>query len=279
MKNLTRLMALLTLLSTASWGADTPVELNCRIEPHVRVEVSSPSEGVVAEILVDKNDLVERGDVLAHLEASLETATADLRQLQATLESDEQTQTLALKFAQRNLKRVKGLYDKKAASYAELDKATTEFELAEKQLQQAKDRRRQASLEHKRAIADLERKTIKSPISGMVIERYKEPGEHIYFEPVLQIVQLDPLRVEAFAPASLFGKIKEGAIAVVLPELAIAKKTYSARVEKVDRVIDAPSNTFGIVLSIPNKDLVLPSGLKCRVKFTGVEANASLLDQ
>jgi len=205
--------------------------------------------------------------------------TADLRQLQATLESDEQTQTLALKFAQRNLKRVKGLHNKKAASYAELDKATTEFELAEKKLQQAKDRRRQASLEHKRAIADLEQKTIKSPISGMVIERYKEPGEHIYFEPVLQIVQLDPLRIEAFAPANLFGRIKEGAIAVVLPELAIAKKTYSARVEKVDRVIDAPSNTFGVVLSIPNKDLALPSGLKCRVKFTDIEVNASLLDQ
>ena len=260
-------------------GIADPIELNCRIEPHVRVEVSSAAEGVVAEVLVKKNQVVQEGDVLARLESKLESATADLRKMQAELGSDVDAQTLALDFTERNLKRVKNLYDKKAASFAELDKAKTEHQLAEQQLQQAKDRKHQAEYEYKRALADLERKTIKSPINGIVTELYKEPGEHIYFEPVLQLVQLDPLRVETFVPANLYGKIEAGSFAVVMPELAIAKGTYSAKVELVDKVIDAPSNTFGVILSIPNKNFELPSGLKCRVRFADIKNNSSLLDQ
>lgn len=255
-----------------------PIELNCRIEPHVRIEVSSAAEGVVAEMLADKNQMVQKGEVLARLESSFEAATADLRKLQADVDSHVDAQTLALAFAARNLKRLKNLHSRKAASSSELDKAKTEQQLAEQQLRQAKDRKRQASFEHKRALADLGRKTVKSPIAGMVTERYKEPGEHIYFEPLLQLVQLDPLRVEAFAPAHLFGLIKEGAPAQVKPELALGKKNYSAKVERVDKVIDAPSNTFGLVLSIPNKNLSLPSGLKCRVEFTNLKQDSSLLD-
>jgi multidrug efflux pump subunit AcrA (membrane-fusion protein) len=115
-----------------------------------------------------------------------------------------------------------------------------------------------------------------SPIDGVVVERLKEPGEHIDFEPVLKLAQLDPLRVEVFAPASLYGKVKAGMTASVLPELGIADRSYSAEVILVDQVIDGPSNTFGIRLSFPNPNNRLPSGLKCRVSFDGVTLN--LLD-
>ena len=63
-------------------------ELNCRIEPHVTVNVSSAVEGLISEVLVDKNHRVQQGDVLARLEAGLEAATAELRKVQAELESD-----------------------------------------------------------------------------------------------------------------------------------------------------------------------------------------------
>ncbi|WP_246438988.1 efflux RND transporter periplasmic adaptor subunit [Teredinibacter franksiae] len=246
------------------------VELNCRIEAHITVEVSSAAEGVMSEVLVDENDIVKKGDILARLEATLESATADLRKMQSELESDVDSQDLASEFSARNYKRVSDLYEKKAASFAELDKAKTENKLAQQQLRQAHDRKKQADLEYRRALADLERRTIVSPISGMVVARYKEPGEHIYFEPVLQLVQLDPLRVEVFAPAEFYNKIKEGMTATIKPELVIAKDSYTAEVVRVDRIIDGPSNTFGVLLSIPNPRYELPSGLKCVANFSGI---------
>lgn len=253
-----------------------PAQLNCRIEPSVVVEMSSAVEGVISEVLVDKNDQVKKGDVLARLDAGLESATAELRRVQAELTSDVEAQQLALEFSKRSLARVTDLYEKKAASFSELDKLKTEHAIAQQQLQQAVDRKRQAELEHKRALADLQRRTLVSPIDGIVVERLKEPGEHIDFEPVLKLAQLDPLRVEVFAPASLYGKIKTGMTANVKPELGAADDSYAAEVILVDQVIDGPSNTFGIRLSFPNPDNRLPSGLRCRVSFEGVSLN--LLD-
>lgn len=262
------------LLSAGAYAQTAePAQLNCRIEPSVVVEMSSAVEGVISEVLVDKNDLVKKGDVLASLDAGLEAATVELRRVQAELTSDVQAQQLAVEFSQRSLARVKDLYEKKAASFSELDKLKTEHAIAQQQLQQALDRKRQAELEHKRAQADLQRRTLRSPIDGVVVERFKEPGEHIDFEPVLKLAQLDPLRVEVFAPASLYGKVEAGMTASVSPELGGISKAYNAKVILVDQVIDGPSNTFGIRLSFPNPDNRLPSGLKCRVTFDGVSLN------
>jgi RND family efflux transporter MFP subunit len=251
-------------------------QLNCRIEPSTTVALSSPVVGVISEVLVDKNSKVEKGTVVARLESSVEAATAELRRVQADLHSDVDAQKLQLDFSQRNLERVLNLYEKKAASFTELDKAKTERAIAAQQLQQAQDRKRQADLEYKRAQADLQKRTIVSPISGIVIERFKQAGEHIDFEPVLKIAHLDPLKVEVFAPSSLYGAIKEGMKASVVPELGTTNKTYAADVILVDQVIDGPSNTFAIRLSIPNPDNKIPSGLKCKVSFQGVSLN--LLD-
>ena len=268
-------MSLLVLLISGELFAQTqePAQLNCRIEPSITVEMSSAVEGVISEVLVDKNDVVKKGDVVARLDAGLESATAELRRVQSELTSDVQAQQLALEFSERALTRVKDLYDKKAASFSELDKLKTEHAIAKQQLQQALDRKRQAELEHKRALADLQRRTLVSPIDGVVVERMKEPGEHIDFEPVLRLVQLDPLRVEVFAPASLYGKVKPGIKASVTPELGADSRSYPAEVTLVDQVIDGPSNTFGIRLSFPNPGNRLPSGLKCRVTFEGVTLN------
>ncbi len=276
--NVALFVFLASWLATAvsAQGRDA-LELNCRIEPHVEVEVSSAVEGLVSEVLVDKNDVIKRGDVVARLEAGLEAATADLRQVQAEVQSDIAARQLALDFAQRALARVEDLYKKKAASFAELDKAKTEHALAVQQLRQAEDRQRQAELEHQRALEDLKRHTIFSPIDGVVVARYKEPGEYIDREPILRLAQLDPLRVEAYAPANLYGLIREGMTASVTPELARHSRNYSAEVVRVDQVIDAPSNTFGIRLSFPNPNYQLPSGLRCNVSFQDVKVAGDLL--
>ena len=272
MQKIITLLLLITACDVLAQSRE-PSQLNCRIEPSVVVELSSAVEGVISEVLVDKNDKVIKGQTLARLDASLEKATVDLRQTQAELNSDIEAQQLAVEFSKRSLERVTNLFEKKAASSAELDKATTEHSIAAQQLQQATDRKRQASLEHKRALADLQRRSLVSPIDGVVIARHKEPGEHIDFDPVLKLAQLDPLRVEVYAPANLYGMIKTGMFATVTPELGLSDTPYKAEVILVDQVIDGPSNTFGIRLSFPNPGNKLPSGLKCHLTFPGVNMN------
>lgn len=252
-------------------------QLNCRIEPSMEVQLSSPVVGIIEEVLVDKNAQVERGQVVARLEDDLETATVALRKALAKQTSQIEAQQLQFNFTKRSLKRVNDLYKKKAASYAELDKAKTEHAIAAQQLQQAKDQKQRAQLEYRRSEVDLARRTITTPISGTVVERFKQPGEHIDFEPVLKIVHLNPLKVTAYGPASLFGEIKIGMKARVSPILGNKKHTHQAEVTMVDPVIDGASGTIGIELSLKNPDNRIPSGLKCTISFPGVSLN--LLDR
>ena len=126
--------------------------------------------------------------------------------------------------------------------------------------------RRLADLELNRTTAEIALRTMKSPINGVVVERYMHPGEFPKQERILKLAQIDPLRVEAYAPVALLGKISVGMQAVVKPE-ELVKGELPAKVTVVDKVVDAASGTFGVRLELPNPDLKLPAGLRCTVRF------------
>ncbi|MDH5639927.1 MAG: efflux RND transporter periplasmic adaptor subunit [Nitrospira sp.] len=126
--------------------------------------------------------------------------------------------------------------------------------------------RRLADLELQRTSADVALRTIKSPINGVVVERFMHPGEFPKQEKILKLAQIDPLRVEVYAPVSMLGKVAVGSTAYVKPEPPLTGE-YPAKVTVVDRVVDAASGTFGVRLELPNHSLKLPAGLKCTVRF------------
>jgi len=127
---------------------------------------------------------------------------------------------------------------------------------------------RLADLELRKSTAELARRTIKSPIPGVVTERSLSTGEFAKQDPILKIAQLDPLRVEAFAPVAILGMIKVGDEAQVIPQDPV-NGSYAAKVTVVDKVIDAASGTYGIRLELPNPEFQLPAGLKCTLHFAG----------
>ena len=126
--------------------------------------------------------------------------------------------------------------------------------------------RRLADLELQRTSAEVALRTIKSPVNGVVVERFMNPGEFPKQEKILKIAQIDPLRVEVYAPVAMLGKIVVGMAAHVKPEAPLTGE-YAAKVMVVDRVVDAASGTFGVRLELPNRELKLPAGLKCSVRF------------
>jgi multidrug efflux pump subunit AcrA (membrane-fusion protein) len=67
-------------------------------------------------------------------------------------------------------------------------------------------------------------------------------------------------------PTAYYGQIRNGSKARVRPEKPIGG-TYDATVTVVDRVLDAASGTFGVRLALPNPDLRLPAGIRCKVEF------------
>ena len=109
-------------------------------------------------------------------------------------------------------------------------------------------------------------------LPSVVVERLLSPGEYRNDQsPVMTLAQIDPLRVETFLPTAFYGQVKQADVAEVHPEEPVGG-TYGARVAVVDRVMDAASGTFGVRLALPNPELRLPAGLKCKVRFSRTPA-------
>ncbi|MDH3766983.1 MAG: efflux RND transporter periplasmic adaptor subunit [Gammaproteobacteria bacterium] len=246
--------------------AETLPELDCMIEPYVIVDVGSPEHGIVKAIEVDRSDTVSKNDILVKLEAGEQTAAVRKARARANMQADIKAREAALGFAERKQQRMRDLYASEAISSHQRDEVETELKMAQMQLRQAKDSRDLARIELERAQGDLARRTIRSPISGIIVERFVAPGEYVNEKPLLRVAQMHPLRIEAIAPATMFGKIAPGMRAKVTAETHDGNG-YVAEVAVVDRLIDAASGTFGIRLELPNSDYTIPSGLNCRLQI------------
>ncbi|MGD9217524.1 MAG: efflux RND transporter periplasmic adaptor subunit [Desulfobacteraceae bacterium] len=257
----------LTLTALIQWAPEPvwaeTVEYDGLIEPNAVVEIGAPAEGIVAKVLVDRSSVLQAGQVLVELESSVERAVLDKARTMATFDGEIDLQQAQLAFAKRVHHRVEQL---SVISPYEKDKAATEAILTAYRLKKARENRTLAKKERQKALAALERRSIKSPISGVVVERYVSPGEYVSNQPLLRVAQIDPLRVEVILPATMFGKISPGMTAVIFPEL-IRYGEQTATVTIVDKVIDPASSTFGVRLELPNGDQQMPSGLKCLVRF------------
>ena len=236
------------------------------IEPFEIVDIGTPVAGVVDHVNVQRSSTVQKGESLVVLDSSVEKAVLERAKVLSEVEGDIKLQEERLAFAKRVHERIEELFTGEAISAEKYDQAVTEVTLARAQLLKAKENKRLAQLDLDRSKVILSQRTIKSPTSGIVVDRFVAPGEFVDNEPLLRVAQMDPLRVEVILPASMFGTIKPGMVADIHPEID-ADGNYSSTVAIVDRMIDPASGTFGVRLELPNPGYRLPSGLKCTVRF------------
>ena len=120
-------------------------------------------------------------------------------QFNASLISEIKVRRASLEFDERNHQRVEELYTKKAIPLHHKDEAQTDAAKSRWLLTKAEEDKRLAALEYARASAVLKRKTVRSPISGVVIARHKSTGEYIEDQAIITVAQLHPLRVDVIA--------------------------------------------------------------------------------
>jgi RND family efflux transporter MFP subunit len=245
--------------------------LGCLIEPSRVADVGSPVVGVLEQVLVERGDKVARGQVLAILRAGVERAQVDLAQSRAGADADLRAATKAHEFAQKKRDRMQGLFNQEFISSQALDQAVAEAQVAEARLRQAREQTRHSRKELQLADAQLDMRTIRSPIDGIVVERFRDDGERVEDRPILKIALVDPLRVEAVLPAALYGRVQPGQAATVQPDLA-ALAPVQGTVSLVDRIIDPASNTFRARLELPNPEGRVPAGLRCKLHLPAAAA-------
>jgi len=245
--------------------------LGCLIEPFRVSEVGSPTIGVIDSTAVDRGERVHAGQVLATLRSNVERRLLSVAQSKADAIGELRAAQANAELARQKLARAKDLASQQFISDQALEQARAEAIVAENRLAQAREQREVYAREHNLAQAQLEQRTIRSPISGVVVERYLAAGERVEEKPIYRIAVVNPLRVEVVLPAKAYAAVRHGMDVMVTPEFPGAEPRL-AKVTLVDRVIDGASNTFRIRLELPNADFSLPAGLRCKADVGGATA-------
>jgi RND family efflux transporter MFP subunit len=243
--------------------------LGCLIAPSRVINVGAPVTGVLAAVKVERGDRVAKGQLLATLRADLERAQVDLAGSRARADADLLAAQKSWDFARRKLERNEDLFRKEFVSAQLVEQSRTEAELARARLRQAEEQSRHSGKELGVANAQLRLRSVKSPIDGVVLERYLAEGERVEDRPILRVATLDPLHVEVVMPSTVYGQVHLGQEAQVQAELA-GLAPLGGRVILVDQVIDPASNTFRARLELPNPEGRVPAGLRCKASFTAV---------
>lgn len=240
--------------------------LGCLIEPDYVAEVGSQVVGVIESLQVERGQRVAKGQVIALLRADIERAAVGVARSRSEAVADIQAANANAVFGKQRLNRARDLLQQKFISEQAYDQIKTEADVAAQKLLQAQEQRRLAQRELELATSQLAMRTVRSPVTGVVVERYMAVGERIEEKPMVRIAVVDPLRVQVVAPSSMYGRITPNASASITPELPNAT-AVSARVILIDKMLDSASNTFRVILSLPNPGNTLPAGLRCRADF------------
>ena len=230
------------------------VTANGQLEALKTVTVGSQLSGIITDILVDFNDRVTNGQVIAQIDPS--NAQQQLLEAEAQLSSAR----ASLDLAALNLRRARDLIKDELISKADFDKTETEWRQAE-----ASVKTRDAAVN--RVKVDLSHATIYSPIDGVVISRAVDVGQTVAASlnaPTLFTIaqDLSKMRIEANVSEADVGGVQEGQDVTFTVD-AFPTRSFSGQVTQVryEPVINQNVVNYVAIVDVDNKDLKLRPGM------------------
>jgi RND family efflux transporter MFP subunit len=266
------LCLVMSLISSASpaevtTGNTAGDVVSCIIRPRQVVQLASSISGRIAEEFVDRGDTVSQGQVVAKLESSIEEAQLALDRYKAANSTEQESAETDLGFNERQLARKQKLRDNMFAKIDDVDDYTTRAMQDDISIRKAQINQHLAALEAVRSAGALNLRSVKSSVDGVVTERKLQPGEYVYEQtPIMTIAQIDPLSVELVVSAQRYGTIKVGQLVEIHPNPPVGG-VYRVKVDVVDPIIDAASETFGVRLILPNPERAIPAGIRCSAQL------------
>lgn len=253
------------------------------VEAVTTVQVGAEISGRIATVLVDYNDVVKTGQVMARFdrEALLAQQAQVLASLAAARSSLEQARTdrdhTATDFA-----RVDALHKTGALSDAQYDDSQAAARLAAQRVAAAEANLAAEEAAYNVARTNLEHSIILAPIDGVVITRNVDPGQTVasaFQTPVLFTVAADlrKMRVIAAIDEADIGEVAVHQRATFTVN-AYPDRTFEGVVTEVRNspVIVQDVVTYGAVIEVDNLDFALKPGMTASARVRTATATASL---
>lgn len=257
-------------------GADVEVH-QCRVMLIDRVTLASGRAGVLAFVEARESDRVRAKQIVAGLEATVAEASLAISRQKAS-------STVERRMAKKMTELAQAEYDKALQVNKKVegggvfgdidlrrlklnvDKAALSYEQAENEMQIQ-------LLQSRQIEAELKTYSVEAPFDGIVTKVYRSKGEAVtQGDPLVEVVNLDRVRIEGYVGVVEGLRIKPGASVTVrldLPNIDLPEEQQelTGKLVFVDVGVEPVSGQIRVWAEIPNPDGVLRSGLPARMRI------------
>ena len=229
-------------------------------EPYQTIDVAAAESGIVKDVRVELGQTVKKAEVLGTLDEDVLRASLEIAQLKANSTAAIEAATAEMELKQQRLNALAEINRTGGGSRDEFSRAKADAELARAKLKLAEETLAADRLEVKKVEVQLQRRTIRSPIDGVVTDIHRDPGEFVSLtEPKLfTVVRLDRLRAKFYVPAEQslrFSKAQRVKMSGQADD-----KLLTGEVEFVSPVTHAESGLVRVDVILDNRDGHLRSG-------------------
>jgi HlyD family secretion protein len=247
---------------TATTGSiESSLEISGTLTPRSRVAVKPKLPGTIDRILVDIGDAVSIGQTIAtidrrEIDAQVDAAVAAVAVAQAALDSAE----AGLANAALEHDRAGNLFEKGALPRQRLDAAQTQHRAARAQRDLAAANLAQADASLRRAREVQSNATVKSPVTGFIVERNYDAGSLPGERPIVVVADLREMKLEAGVSELEAGRLRVGMQARVTVQ-AKPGLTFTGQLAAIAPEVDERNRHFKIDVRVPNQGRTLLSGM------------------
>lgn len=232
-------------------------------QPFRVIEVPAADTGVIERLEVVEGTPVTAGQLIGRLNCDLLNATLEIADASRNAVGRRQSAEAEVRLQTDRLQKLQKLLQEGHASQEEVERTVVSKETADAELLTVIEDLQVRDLEHRRILIQIEHRTLRSPIDGVVSRVLKEEGEFVApNDPVIvHIVQLDPLLATFAVPTAVADGLRVGG------EASVSVGTRGGRrigiVETISPIIDAQSGTVEVKVRLANSDSGLRSGERC----------------
>jgi RND family efflux transporter MFP subunit len=202
------------------------------VEADVINHITPTMPGRIEKIYVEIGDRVSKGQLLVQMESS-----------------NLQQQTTQLANLERDYNRYNELLKVGGIAQQQVDQIKTQIDVLNTVIKNLQDNTQ-----------------LRSPINGVVTARNYDNGNVFAQMPILTVQQLNLLKVTVNVSESYFTKVKNG-MPVNIRLDVYGDEVFSGKVSLIYPTIDAVSHTFGVEVTIDNRNMKVRPGMYARVSL------------
>lgn len=159
------------------------------------------------------------------------------------------------------------LWKQKIGSEIQYLQAKTNYESSAKQVSAAQNQVEATQKAADNVAANLAKTIIRAPFSGVIDQVYQQTGQPVNpgQSPIVKLVSLGMMRVEAKVPETYIKKVKAGTN--VLVDFPMLNQKVNSRIRLTSNYIDPATRTYNIQVPISNPDGIIKPNLLAKVKI------------